>query len=92
MQQLDLFNAPKPKLTKPETSPLGLEVKLPRACVCGKDVATVCSGKGPRHAELRCAKCGAHRMWLRGEAFRFLTNVCKRFGRPATPVIIRGEI
>jgi hypothetical protein len=91
-EQLDLFTKPKRELPKLEKSLIGLEVRLARACACGKDVATVCSGKGPHYAELRCAKCGAHRMWLRGDAFLFLTDVCQRFGRPTTPVVIRGEI
>jgi hypothetical protein len=87
-QQLDLFRRNTARSTK---SPVGLEVKLDRPCDCGKELATICLGCGLHHAELRCAKCDAHRMSLRGDAWRFLAEICERFGRPTTPVVIRGD-
>jgi hypothetical protein len=30
-------------------------------------------------------------MWLGDSSFSFLAEVCERFGRPPTPVVIRDE-
>jgi hypothetical protein len=87
-RQFDLFNSNAAQSSK---STIGLEVKLSRACVCGKELAAVCPGQGSHCAELRCAKCGTHRMWLYDNVLSFLAEVCERFGRPTAPVVIRGE-
>lgn len=83
--QLPLF----PELGGVSSGVVGLEVILERPCRCSESIAVAGSSAGPHHASLECASCGAHRGWLSGEAFRFLSDVIDSFGRPVAPVVIR---
>jgi hypothetical protein len=56
---------------------------------CHDNIATIGPGKAQHAAELRCAKCGRHRGWLRGEALDFLKDLTQRFGAPVEPIILR---
>jgi hypothetical protein len=85
MRQALLF----PELAPPSSSIVGLRVIPPRSCQCGECIAITGSSCGPHHASLTCSRCGFHRGWLSGEAFRFLSDVIDRFGRPTEPVVIR---
>ena len=83
--QLSMFGA-----TTPSSSPVGLEVILPKPCrSCGPAITTVGSSKGPHHASVACSCCGIHRGWLSGETFQFLCDIIDNFGRPTEPVVIR---
>jgi hypothetical protein len=83
--QLDLFNAP-----SSNGAPIGSEVKLPTACACGAPHATICPGKPPHCAEMRCAKCGKHRGWVSRNTFDFISKTIELFGRPTEPITVRG--
>src|SRR5262245_7737138 len=80
--QRDLFDS-----TTTSTAVVGLMVA--RACRCGSIAATIGSSSGPHHARLVCAECGSFREWLPGAAFRFITEIVDRLGRPTEPFVIR---
>jgi hypothetical protein len=59
-----------------------------RKCRCGGDVMHVCAGDGGRR-ELKCEACGSHRGLLSNESADFVLRVCRGFGAPTTPIILR---
>jgi len=75
--------------------PVGLRLKLDRSVdrlrPCHDNIATVDHGRAHHAAGLRCSKCGRHRGWLPREGFEFLTNIARRFGAPAEPIILRDQ-
>jgi hypothetical protein len=67
---------------------VGLAITLPECCPrCSGHIAVVGAGRGP-HAAILCL-CGRHLGWMSREAFSFLTEAVRRFGRPTTPIQIR---
>jgi hypothetical protein len=82
--QLSMFGT----VTTPSSSPIGLDVILPRQCDCGSDAAIVGSSAGPHHARLECRGCGRHRGWLSAGTFRFLSDVIDNFGRPTEAITV----
>ena len=86
--QLSMFDT----VTTPSSSPIGLDVILPRQCHdCGSDTAIIGSSAGPHHARLECRGCGRHRGWLSAGTFRFLSDVIDNFGRPTEPIIVNSR-
>jgi hypothetical protein len=84
--QLDLFAG----TTAPSTSMVGLVVRLPRECRCGSAEFRIGSSRSIHHAALLCGRCGNHMGWLPGESFSFINGIIDQFGRPKSPIIIRG--
>jgi hypothetical protein len=83
--QLSMFES-----TSPSSSPIGLSVIVPKLCSnCGSDSAVVGSSRGPHHASLLCECCEAHRGWLSGSTYKFLSDVIANFARPTEPILIR---
>jgi hypothetical protein len=72
---LDLFG-------NPITPALRVRLDQPLKTCCG-NVAIVAPGKGPHAAELRCARCDAHRGWLPKQAFDSILENSRRYGAPA---------
>jgi hypothetical protein len=62
---------------------VGLSVKLPTPCSCGSHIATI----GADYV-LQCV-CGARRNPLSKKTIEFITEVTRRFGAPADPIILR---
>jgi hypothetical protein len=76
--------------TTSSSSPIGLNVIVPRPCRnCGSDSAVIGSSRGPHHASLLCERCGGHRGWLSGTTFKFLSDVIEHCGRPTEAIEIR---
>jgi hypothetical protein len=72
-----------------ETTLVGLAVALPEQCPrCNGHTAVVGARRGPHAAALLCL-CGRHLGWMSHEAFSFLRETVRRFGRPTTPIQIR---
>jgi hypothetical protein len=84
--QLDLFSGG----TTPSTSPHGLLVALPSACVCGAHEAVIGSSAGPHHARLVCAQCGKFLRWLPADALAGINEQIDHIGgRPSQPILVR---
>jgi hypothetical protein len=81
------------RFDNPVTPPLlvRLDRHVDRDRPCCNNVAIVGSGKAQHAAALYCAGCNAHRGWLRREALDFLTDLARRFGAPAEPIILRDS-
>ena len=67
----------------------GLVVRLPAACRCGSEVATIAAGAGPHAAALRCLRCERHCRWLSHQEHQFIAEIVAKFGRPIAPIAIR---
>jgi hypothetical protein len=83
MGQLSLFSE---LITEPSTSVIGLQVTLPQACRCGESIAIIGPSRGPHHASIICCGCGAHRAWMSGATYNFLSTIIDQFGRPLQPI------
>jgi hypothetical protein len=57
-----------------------------RACRCGSDVAVIGAG-----LTVSCTECGVRRGYLSERTTHFLMQVCRQFGPPLEPVILRRE-
>jgi hypothetical protein len=77
----------------PVTPPLlvRLDRHIDRDNPCCDNIAIIGPGKAQHAAELRCETCGTHCGWLRREALDFLTDLARRFGAPAEPIILRDS-
>jgi hypothetical protein len=68
---------------------VGLAITLPEHCPrCSGHAAVVGAGRRPHVAAILCL-CGRHLGWMSHEAFSFLSETVRRFGRPTTPIQIR---
>jgi hypothetical protein len=68
-----------------------LERSIDHDAPCCENIATVCPGKPPHAAALRCANCNSHRGWLPKAALEFLETTAARFGAPAAPIVLRNS-
>jgi hypothetical protein len=69
---------------------VGLRVEMPTPCPsCARNVATIGEGRGPHKASLHCTACERHRGWMSIEAFHFVSDLVRRFGRPTEPIVVR---
>ena len=86
-RQLDLL------IAEPETSLIGLRVKLDRPVdrgkPCCRNICVIGPAKGPHAGVLNCIDCGAHRGWMRKSTAAWLEDVMVRFGLPTEPIVIR---
>jgi len=70
---------------------VGVSVTMPAACPrCRGTSATVGAGRGPHAASIMCA-CSRHLGWMSRESFDFITETVRQFGRPTSPIQIRGN-
>src|SRR5262249_24241203 len=73
----------------------GLKVRLDRPIdrerPCCLNICTIGAARGPHAGELRYASCGQHRGWLSKSTARWIQHVARRFGAPATPIVVRGS-
>ena len=56
---------------------------------CSRNIATIGDGKGPHKAALTCTVCERHRGWMITEAFHFVLDLVRQFGRPTEPIVVR---
>jgi hypothetical protein len=73
----------------PAYSLIGLAITLPEHCPrCNGHNAVVGAGRGPHKGSIVCL-CGRHLGWMSHEAFGFVSETVRRFGRPTAPIQIR---
>lgn len=68
---------------------IGVAITLPEHCPrCNGQRATIGTGRGPHKASIMCL-CGRHLGWMSHEAFEFVSETVRRFGKPTSPITIR---
>ena len=69
---------------------LGVQVQLDRKIdhrqPCHKNIAEICTGRGPHSYSLLCATCSRFRGWLPKAAASFITETIQKFGVPSEPL------
>jgi len=94
--QLDLFFPPSPSSSasttpSPALSPIvGMKVQLQRACTCGSYLGVIGLSAGPHANRVTCDACNGFRRWLGHREADFLTAISEKFGRPSSPITLRG--
>jgi hypothetical protein len=95
MQQLDFFptTSPPPSSASTSASPIvGLYVEMPRPCPsCSGSIGVIGSSGGPHANRVTCATCGTFRRWLGHREADFVARICRTFGCPKAPIILRTK-
>jgi hypothetical protein len=84
MSGVDLF----PDTVPPADPLIGTALAMNECCGrCGTNVAIICAGDGPHHAQLRCRNCDQHWQWLSRADYEttrtFLAEITDHFGAPS---------